>query len=65
MGRPDYPKLTAWLVMLIMAVAFAYIAYTSRQVALGSYKTLKPQAESYYQKLDQAFRQTQKDISGR
>jgi hypothetical protein len=65
MARLDYPKLTAWLVTLIMAAAFAYIVYSSRQAARGSYQALKPQADGYVQKLDQAIRQTQKDISGR
>lgn len=65
MAQLDYPKLTAWLVTLIMAAAFAYIVYTSRQAAKGSYVALKPQAGSYVQKVDQALREAEKDISGR
>jgi hypothetical protein len=65
MVRLDYPKLTAWVVTLVMAAAYAYIAFASRQAAQGSYRALKPQVASYAQKIDQAIREAQKDMAGR
>jgi hypothetical protein len=65
MARLDYPKATAWLATLVMAAAFFYIANTSHQAAKGGYQTFKPQVKTYHQKIDQALREAQRDISGR
>ena len=58
------PKLAAVLTILIMLAGFAYIAWTSRQVA-GAYARLETQNAEHVDRVERVLRSVETDMDGR